>query len=219
MAAYERDSVLFDEIQYSFPALAALLYIASRNGNKLTVVDFGGALGSSYFQNRGMLAHLALSWNVVEQSHFVSVGKAEFADGRLHFFSDLEECLASQATDVVLLSSVLQYIEDPFALLAKLAKWRVPFVLIDRTPILDTGIERIVVQTVPPQIYSASYPCRLFAQGGLEAALTGYYDLRYRFDAHIRTLIELGDTTARYNGLFFERRDRQCDRTRDRTVL
>ena len=32
-AVYERDSVLFDETQYSWPLLACLLWIASCNGN------------------------------------------------------------------------------------------------------------------------------------------------------------------------------------------
>src|SRR6266702_290349 len=47
-AVYERDSVLFDEVQYSWPLLAGLLWIASCNGNRLHLLDFGGSLGSSY---------------------------------------------------------------------------------------------------------------------------------------------------------------------------
>lgn len=46
-AVFERDSVLFDRIQYSFPMLAALLLAAGLNRDKLTILDFGGALGSS----------------------------------------------------------------------------------------------------------------------------------------------------------------------------
>ena len=44
-AVYERDSVLFDEIEYSWPLLAALLWISSRHDNRLNLVDFGGSLG------------------------------------------------------------------------------------------------------------------------------------------------------------------------------
>ena len=60
-AAFERDSVLFDEIQYSWPVLAGLLWAASSGGNELNVLDFGGSLGTSYFQNRGFLQHVAHS--------------------------------------------------------------------------------------------------------------------------------------------------------------
>src|ERR1700686_2222088 len=51
-AQFERDSVLFDKIEYSWPLLAGLLWVASREGNRLNLVDFGGSLGSSYYQNR-----------------------------------------------------------------------------------------------------------------------------------------------------------------------
>jgi len=51
-ASGERDSVLFDKVQYSWPLLAGLLWIASRNNNRLTLLDFGGSLGTSYFQNK-----------------------------------------------------------------------------------------------------------------------------------------------------------------------
>src|SRR5712691_3342391 len=51
-AVYERDSVVFDEVQYAWPLLAGLLWIATRSGGKLDVLDFGGSLGSTYFQNR-----------------------------------------------------------------------------------------------------------------------------------------------------------------------
>src|SRR4051794_32795642 len=42
-AVYERDSVLFDEVQYSWPLLAGLMWIAARSRGRLEVLDFGGA--------------------------------------------------------------------------------------------------------------------------------------------------------------------------------
>src|SRR3990167_5203275 len=68
-AVYERDSVLFNKIEYSWPVLAGLLWAASQSGNKLTVLDFGGSLGSSYFQNRNFLEHVNLKWYIVEQEN------------------------------------------------------------------------------------------------------------------------------------------------------
>jgi putative methyltransferase (TIGR04325 family) len=40
-AIYERDSVLFDEIQYSWPLLAGLLWVAAQSSGDLNVLDFG----------------------------------------------------------------------------------------------------------------------------------------------------------------------------------
>ena len=44
-AAYERDSVLFDEIEYAWPLLAGLMWVAARCQGTLNVLDFGGSLG------------------------------------------------------------------------------------------------------------------------------------------------------------------------------
>ena len=53
---YERDSYLFDEVQYYYPLLSSLLWVASQNNNTLSIIDFGGSLGSSYYQNRFFLS-------------------------------------------------------------------------------------------------------------------------------------------------------------------
>jgi putative methyltransferase (TIGR04325 family) len=206
-AVYERDSVLFDEIQYFFALLSALLLIASRNGNRLSVLDFGGALGSSYYQNRQMLSHLSpLRWSVVEQPHFVQAGQAEFENTQLRFFPTVEQAWAAGAPDVVLLSSVLQYLDRPMDVLKEIADHAPPYILLDRTLVLEKGPERIVVQRVPPSIYSASYPCRLFAPGAIEAALADRYDLCFRFEASVGGPVDLGDARAHNVGFLFRRR-------------
>lgn len=70
-AAYERDSVVFHKTEYSYPVLAGLLAAAAANGGKLSVLDFGGSLGSSYYQCRGFLRDLQeLRWSIIEQPNF-----------------------------------------------------------------------------------------------------------------------------------------------------
>ncbi|MBX4954779.1 TIGR04325 family methyltransferase [Rhizobium lentis] len=158
-AAYERDTVVFQERSYSHPLLAWLLYVASRSDLSLKVVDFGGALGSSYFQHRSGLAHLAeLKWCVVEQPHFVSAGRAEFEDERLSFSDSLDEAIDRVKPNVVLLSGVLQYLEYPLEYLESLLSRGVKFILIDRTAAQFDVAAVPFVQHVPAWIYSASYP-------------------------------------------------------------
>ncbi|MGO4133796.1 TIGR04325 family methyltransferase [Rhizobium brockwellii] len=158
-ASYERDTVVFKEQNYSHPLLAWLLYAASRCDLGLRVVDFGGALGSSYFQHRSILAHLAeLKWCVVEQSHFVKAGQAEFEDESLSFCDSADEAIDRVKPNVVLLSGVLQYLENPHAHLESLLSKGVKFVLIDRTTAQSDVADTPFVQYVPEWIYSASYP-------------------------------------------------------------
>jgi len=158
-AVYERDSVLFDETHYSWPLLTGLMYAAALSGGRLHVVDFGGSLGSTYFQNKKFLNGLKdVSWNVIEQKHFVNIGKEDFEDNRLKFFYDIEKCMETEKPNVLILSSVLQYIEKPYELLNELLKYSFDFVLMDLTPV-STGNERLTIQKVHPSIYNAAYPC------------------------------------------------------------
>ena len=162
-AAYERDSVLFESVEYSWPVLAGLLLVASQNESRLNVLDFGGSLGSSYFQNNKLLSHLKeFNWNVVEQSHFVQCGRAVFQDEFLRFYESIDACLLDNNPNVVLLSGVLSYLEDVDNILADILSREFQYIIVDKTPFVTKGNDRITVQKVPPWIYEGSYPCRFF---------------------------------------------------------
>ena len=161
-AIYERDSVIFDEIQYSWPILAGLMFASTIHGRALKVLDFGGSLGTTYYQNKKFLDKLQdVSWNIVEQKHFVDIGKTDFEDKKLKFYYDIESCMKQQSLNVLLLSSVLQYLKKPYQLLDELLKNNFEIILIDRTSFSKTK-QKIKLQVVPPEIYRASYPCWFF---------------------------------------------------------
>jgi putative methyltransferase (TIGR04325 family) len=167
-AAYERDSVLFDRIDYSWPVLAGLLWAAVRGGGKLRVLDVGGSLGSSYRRHRKFLADRVVSWSVVEQPGFVAVGRKSFEDGTLSFFASVEEALPAGDPSVVLFESSLHYLEDPYALLERIARVPHDLLIVDRTPFSGLETDRICVQHVSPAIYAASYPAHILSRGKFE---------------------------------------------------
>ena len=43
-AVYERDLVLFDHIEFYWPVLSGLMWVAARNNGRLNVLDYGGTL-------------------------------------------------------------------------------------------------------------------------------------------------------------------------------
>jgi putative methyltransferase (TIGR04325 family) len=158
-AAFERDSVLFDKPEYAFPMLSGLLRAGVMAGGPIRVVDFGGSLGSSYFQCRRLLGAAAtLEWSVVEQRPYVARGRELFEDHELKFYESTDQCLEQRRPDILLLSSVLQYLPDPYGSLEGLLARQLPHVIIDRTAFLVSGRDRLTVQTVPEWIYPASYP-------------------------------------------------------------
>ncbi len=171
-AAFERDSVAFSQPEYAWSLLAALMWIAAKNGGRLSVLDFGGSLGSSYFQHRLFLERLnSVRWVVVEQPGHVRVGQREFADERLRFCGTIDEATAESQPDVVVLSSVLQYLERPHEVLSELLGLECDHLVLDRTTVWDGPRDRLCVQTVPPAIYDASYPCWVFSKARLDAEL------------------------------------------------
>lgn len=210
VAVYERDGVLFDTIEYSWPLLSGLLYAASRTQGMLHVLDFGGSLGSTYFQNKKFLDGLKdVSWSVVEQKHFVDLGIKAFETTTLKFFYDIETCVARENPNVLLLSSVLQYLGDPYEFLHEALTYDFEYIIIDLTPFSKSGKERICVQHVPPQIYEASYPCWIFAQDTFNAFFESNYDLVEEFHAMPELVIYLSENDeAIYKGFIYQRKKR-----------
>ena len=210
-AVYERDSVLFDEIQYAWPLLAGLMWVAARCGGMLNVLDFGGSLGSTYFQNRGFLSALpGARWNIIEQSSRVAIGQAYFEDDNLRFYANIAECLAHTQPNVVLLSGVLQCLECPYTVFDQILKLSCDHVIIDRTPFWAGPTDRLCVQTVPPSIYPASYPIWIFSTPRFRT----YLNEEWQFMAEFESLDKLSaPVKTAWQGLILERRKRAKSET------
>lgn len=195
-AVFERDSMLFSEIQHSFPVLAGLLRVAAENDGCLSVLDFGGSLGSSYFQCLEFLAVVSsLKWGVVEQEHFVRCGQEHFECEQLRFYYTIADCVNRTAPNVALLSSVLQYVPEPYSVLNELMESDISYLVVDRTPFSKLRADRITVQHVPQSIYPASYPCRVFASQAFIERFRDRYEVIAQFGGN--------DGCATANGLEF----------------
>lgn len=176
-ALYERDSVLFDEVQYSWPLLTALLWVAARQQGRLHVMDFGGSLGSSYFQNRQFLQSLShVQWSVIEQPNFVQTGQQFIQDHQLQFFYSPEECIQQKGIpDILLVSGTLPYLESPYTTLQQLISLGIPHLVIDNTPFNPKKGNRLTVQYIKPAIYEASYPCWFLDYDQVKATIHSHY--------------------------------------------
>lgn len=207
-AVYERDSVLFDKIQYSQPLIDAFKMIAQENNQVLHVTDFGGSLGSSFFQNRSFLSDLTeLKWSVVEQKHFVDSGKQHIEGDQLKFYYTIDEALTAQKPQVLFLSSVIQYFEKPYELIEKCLSYNFDYIIIDRTAFLESEKERITVQIVPEWIYKASYPAWFFNEKKFVSAFQGNYTLINEFDSKFDPREQLEDKTWSYRkGFVFKKK-------------
>lgn len=179
-AVYERDSVLFESIEYSFPLLAGLMWIAAQNDGKLNVLDFGGSLGSTFYQNRVFLNDLKeIKWNIIEQPKIVKIGKSDFENHTLRFFYSIEECLENTTPDVILLSSIVHYLEKPYNFLNDIILKKINFVIFDRTLLNNSNEDKLRIQYAP--IYDLKIPCWFLSENKLLLVFKNEYDLVLKF--------------------------------------
>jgi len=166
-AVFERDSVIFDQIQYSWPLLAGILLAAARSEGVYRILDFGGAFGSTYFQNKRFfnLLNKKILYGIVEQNHYIDVGNKYLKDQTIQFFPSIKSFSEQEGTpSLVILSGVLQNIPNPNQILQEIFFTAPDIVVLDRVPYNFEDKERITIQNVPPSIYIGRYPHRFFSK-------------------------------------------------------
>lgn len=174
--AYERDSVLFEKLELQWTLIACLQKVIIETSQPLSVLDFGGSLGSTYFQNKSFLPE-NIEWSIVEQTHIVSCGQKYFEDNNLQFYETIDLCKLKRNPSVILLGSVLPYIEDPIKWIKQIVDYEFPYIIIDRTSFTEDPINRLTLQTVPSEIYTATYPCWFFNKEFFLSFFTNKYHI------------------------------------------
>lgn len=183
-AVAERDGFLLPWVCPSFPLIASALSLALSNRGRVRILDFGGGLGSTYYQCREFLAPVTgLNWQIVEQPAFAACGRAEFANDVLQFYDDIDHALSSGEPDIAMVSGVLQCIPNPQLVLDRLISALPQYLLIDRTPFLNTHRHVLTIQSVPRRLGGERYPAWLFCQEQLLAAVHRKYELLHSFEA------------------------------------
>ena len=209
-AAYERDSVVFDKLEYSELLLQAFKTIAKENNESLSVLDFGGSLGSTYFQYKKLLTDVKkVNWCVVEQAHFVECGKAFIEEDNLKFYHSIDEVLQINKVNCFYFSSVMQYFEKPYELLDKIIAYNFEYIIIDRTAFIENENDRITLQIVPEFIYKASYPAWFFNEKKFVDLITKKYKIIDSFMSEFSTTLLLEDNNKIYWKGFISKRSNE----------
>lgn len=171
-AAFERDGIAFQNEEYRFPLLAALLYVATQE-RRLTVLDFGGSLGSTYFQNRKLLTNFPIDWNVVEQENFVDYGKTYVPE--VNFYRSIAECSQRKNINCLLISCSINYVDDPQKYFRDALNVDAKYLIVERTYFNFEPVNRIAIEHVPELIYKAVYPITLLNIREFESLVTQKY--------------------------------------------
>ena len=188
-AAFERDGFAFTEPRQNQPFLAAAFRAADAAGGELRVIDFGGALGSLYWQHREAFRGLRhLQWKVVEQEAYVAAGRREFETAALSFWPDLRSACDGPRANLAVLSSVVQYVPDPYAVIDAVVRLEPAWLFFDRLPLIAGPTDRLTIEHVPPDVGAETYPAWFLSEERFLKAVGA----RYRMVDRFRTYLEGG---------------------------
>jgi len=113
---------------------AVLLTILLKKSETVIVVDFGGACGALYFQIRKILdKKYKLNYCVVELPRTVTIAKAN-ENEELFFTDNLADAISrcNGAIDLLHVSSVIQYLDEPYKYLQQLLDCKAQLLLFNR---------------------------------------------------------------------------------------
>lgn len=202
----ERDGRLIAASEPPGALVAALLLAAREPDRPLRVLDFGGALGTHWRAARRWQTALApLDWHIVEQPHYVAEGRRRHA-GQPRFHTDIAEALQAGTPDLLIASSVIQYLPEPWLQLDVLLACGAAVVLIDRTPLTLLPADRLTLQTTPRAWGGHRYPMWLLPEPALRARLEPRYHVVQEFDA-LDAPFRWQGAPVRYRGLIALRGD------------
>jgi putative methyltransferase (TIGR04325 family) len=174
------------------------------NNGEVTLLDYGGSLGTIYYQSQYFLPDLSKTyWNIVEQPKFVDYGETHLQNDNLKFFSSIEEAIIEREPNVVLLSGVLPFIPNPYDVLASIVAKKFPYIIVDRTPFSNIDKQLLTVLHVPLKSGKTSYPMWIFTFQELINVMAKTYNLIATYNA-IDGVQGWGKYKASFKGLVFE---------------
>lgn len=158
---YERDGELLSDNNYPKEIIK---FINLNYKKKLKLIDFGGSLGSFFFQNRSKIKAKLIEWIIYEQEYLVNAGLKNIKHKNIHFIKNIKK-LKKFKPDIVLFSSVLEYLEKPKKHINEMLKIKsIKYIIIDRLIVSNDNKDKIFIQKNPKKYFNMSYPCRIFSK-------------------------------------------------------
>lgn len=207
-AAWERDGYLFYEKKYNYFLCAAVLRCALLNRNQgVRILDIGGALGSTYFQNKGYFNNIKnLEYIVAEQDNFVNYGKQNLENSTLKFIKSTQHYKEIGKIDIIIMSGSLQYIDSYKDIIFKIKEAGPDYIILDR--ILVSDRERICKEIIPKEIYNSSYPVRIFTEKMIKAFFETDYKMIESDTSSVPEKVYFKDGNAESKCYVFEKLQR-----------
>jgi putative methyltransferase (TIGR04325 family) len=200
---FERDGVL---VKDNIKPFEILNFIKKKSLNKkeFNIIDYGGSLGGFYIRNKKFLSSLKnLSWSIIEQKIFVDFGKKNFTD--FSFYSDINQYKKNSSINLVLFSSSLQYLPNPYLVLKKIFEKNIKHIIIDRL-LLSKNIatDQIYIQKNSAKYGFSSYPLYIFSEDNFISYFFKRYKILKVSNSYLDSSAVIKDHYVYTKTLFFE---------------
>lgn len=163
--AWVQDAQLFYEPKYNYCLCGAILRCAlQKKDRQVRVLDIGGALGNSWFQNLAYFADaVKMEYIIAEQDNYAEYGHRNLERDGLKFIKSIDDWQRGERFDLILLSGSLEYIDRYQEFLDRIVQANPRYIMLDRLAVGDRA--RICKQTVPPTHNAkGSYAFRIFSE-------------------------------------------------------
>ncbi len=149
-------------------------------GGPIRVLDVGGGGADYFYQFKKFARQINFDWTVLETPALAQAMSNEFGRNptNLRWISSIEN--TNETYDVILCSSVFQYVEKPFELLATLVR-KSEFLIVNRISLVDSSEHFVAVQRIITNGKRASYPVHFFADQKFLNEMSQYGDVEMRW--------------------------------------
>jgi len=165
-----------------YAIIANIMKIAQEKSGKISVLDFGGSTGGTYFFCREFLPDVKMDWTVIEQESIVRVIKEKKISQEIKFSSEIPK---NKKYDVIIISSVLQYLENYTDILRQLLDLDADCIIFDRTLVFASSKSKKDILTIQqnPTAHQKkiTYPCWILNKNNLYLQIPKKYVLINEF--------------------------------------
>jgi putative methyltransferase (TIGR04325 family) len=103
------------------------------------ILDVGGSVGTHHFLAKLLYPQKSFEWRIVENKSMVELQNQQEISAELKYYHDLSVAIEGFKPDLIILSSSLQYLDEPLKKLKVLANLGSKFLLITKTPMSKKG--------------------------------------------------------------------------------
>jgi putative methyltransferase (TIGR04325 family) len=166
--------------QVATAMLHCMSAIGLEPGRIWRVLDVGGGGGDYFFYFQKFAPHIRFDWVVLETTALSQAMQQldQMKDDSISWIDQIED--GASHFDVVLCSSVFQYVEKPQETLNMLAQ-RTGLIIINRIPLVVGGESCVTVQRLWKAGQRGSYPAHFFGEEEFLQMLSGYGTVSMRW--------------------------------------